>query len=162
LEYKYSPFPLLAVRGKTRTSRTVREALADCPRLNSNGKIAKSTNGVTARWAGRTVRQGHANRPPGPHGLSAGGPRTVHPVHRAAPRSVTNNGPSAGPRGPSVLSTRTVRLDPADRPPGSVFSRKLLPKTKVLNKNQQPTDRPPEGPELSAKYLKTCFSFDFQ
>jgi hypothetical protein len=41
LEYIYPPFPLLAVMGKTRTSRTVRDALADYPRLNSNGKNAK-------------------------------------------------------------------------------------------------------------------------
>jgi hypothetical protein len=158
LEYKYSPFPLLAVRHKTRASRTVLDALADCPRLNSNGKMAKSTAGVTARWAGRTVRQGHTDRPPRPRGLSAGWPRTVRPVHRAAPRSVTNNGPFAAPRGPSAWSQRTVCLVPADRPPGSAFSRNLLPKTQVLNKNQQLTDYPPQGPGLSARYLKTCFS----
>jgi hypothetical protein len=102
------------------------------------------------------------DRPPGPRGLSAGGPRTVRPVHRAAPRSVTNNRPSTTPRGPSAWSERTVRLVPADRPPGSTFSQKLLPKTQVLNKNQQPTDCPPQGPRLSARYLKTCFSYDFQ
>jgi hypothetical protein len=52
--------------GKTRTSRTVRDALADCLRLNSNGKNAKSTAGGAHRWVGRTLRQGHADRPPGP------------------------------------------------------------------------------------------------
>jgi hypothetical protein len=77
---------------------------------------------------------GRADRPPRPRGLSADGPRTVCPVHRAAPRSVTNNGPSAARRGPSAWSPRTVRLVPADRPPGSAFSQNLLPKTQVLNK----------------------------
>jgi hypothetical protein len=73
--------------------------LADCPRLNSNGKNAKSTTGGTHRWVGRTVRQGHADRPPGPRGLSAERPRTVRLVPRAAPCSVKNNRPSAwGPR----------------------------------------------------------------
>jgi hypothetical protein len=162
LEYKYSPFPILAVRHKTRASRTVRDALADGPRLNSNGKIVRSTAEAAVRWAGRTVRQGYADCPPGPRGLSAGWPRTVCPGPRAAPRSVANNGPSAAPRGPSAWSRRTVRLVPADRPPGSAFSRNLLPKTQLLNKNQRPADRPPEGPGLSARNQKTCFSFDFQ
>jgi hypothetical protein len=157
LEYKYSPFPLLAVRHKTHASRTVRDTLADCPRLNSNGKNARSMAGAAAGWAGRTVRQSHADRPPGLRGLSAGGPWTVRPVHRASPRFVANNGPSAAPRGPSAWSRRTVRLVPADRPPGSTFSRHLLQKTQVLNKNQQPTDRPPEGPGLSARYQKLVF-----
>jgi hypothetical protein len=99
LEYIYSPFPLLAVMGKTRTSRTVHDVLVDCPRLNSNGKNAKSTAGRTNRWAGRTVRQGHVDRPPGPRGLSAGRSQTVRSVHRAAPCCVKNNRPSAwGPR----------------------------------------------------------------
>jgi hypothetical protein len=88
MEYLYSPFPLLAVIGKTRTSRTVRDALADCPRLNTNGKNAKSTPVRSGRWAGQTVRQDPADRPPGPRGLSAGRPRTIRPVHRAAHRSV--------------------------------------------------------------------------
>jgi hypothetical protein len=35
LEYLYSPFPLLAVMGKTRTSQTVCDALADCPCLSA-------------------------------------------------------------------------------------------------------------------------------
>jgi hypothetical protein len=99
LKYIYSPFPLLAVRGKTRTSRTIRDVHADCPHLNSNGKNAKSTAGGTDHWAERTVRRDLANRLPGPRGLSAGSPRTLRPVHRAAPCSVKNNGPSAwGPR----------------------------------------------------------------
>jgi hypothetical protein len=40
---------------KTRTLRTVRDALTDCPRLNSNDKNAKSTAVRDARWAGRIV-----------------------------------------------------------------------------------------------------------
>jgi hypothetical protein len=92
------PLPLLAVMSKTRTSRTVRDALADCPRLNSNGKNAKSTAGGTGRCAGRTVR----------------------PVHRAAPCSVKNNGPSAwGPR--------TVR-------PEAYFLKNFCQKSQTLNK----------------------------
>jgi hypothetical protein len=87
----YYPFPLLAVMGKTRTSRTVRDALADCPHLNSNGKIAKSTAGRTDRWAGRTVRQDPADCPLGPTDC----PRAVH---RAAPCSVKNNRLSAWKR----------------------------------------------------------------
>jgi hypothetical protein len=78
MEYKYSPFPLLAVMGKTHTSRTVRDALADCPRLNSNGKNAKSTAGRTDRWAGRTVRQDPADCPRGSCRLSAWVLQTVH------------------------------------------------------------------------------------
>jgi hypothetical protein len=111
LEYKYSPFLLLAVRGQTRTSRTVCDALADCPRLNSNGKNAKSTASGTDRWAERTVRHGHADRPPGPRGLSA----AVRPVPRAAPRSVKYNGPSA-------WDPRTVR-------PEAHFLEKFCPKS---------------------------------
>jgi hypothetical protein len=42
------------------------------------------------------------------------------------------------------------------------FLENFFPKTQVLNKNQQPVDRPPQGPGLSARYLKTYFSYDFQ
>jgi hypothetical protein len=92
MEYIYFPFLLLAVMGKTRTSRTVRYALADCPHLNSNGKKRK-VNGCP-EWP-----LGRADSQPGPRGLSASRPRTVRPVHRAAPCSVRNNRPSAwGPR----------------------------------------------------------------
>jgi hypothetical protein len=144
LDYKYSPFPLLAVRGKTCTSQTVRDALADCPRLNSNGKNTKSTAGGTDRWAGRTVRQGHTVRPPGPRRLSAGRPQTVRPVHQAAPCSVKNNEPSAwGPR--------TVC-------PEAHFLENFCQKSQILNKYHKLADRPPQGPGLSAQYLKTVFS----
>jgi hypothetical protein len=143
LEYIYSPFPLLAVRGKTRTSRTVRDAFTDCPRLNSNGKNAKSTTGGTDRWAEQTVRQGHVDRPPGPRGPSAGRPWTVRPVHRAAPCSVKNNRPSAwGPR--------AVR-------PEAHFLENFCQKCQIFNKYQKLADRPPQGPGLSAQYLKTVF-----
>jgi hypothetical protein len=134
LEYKYSPFPLLAVRGKTRTSRTVRDALADCPRLNSNGKNTKSTAGGTDRWAGQTVRQGHADRPPGPRGLSVGRPQTVRPVPRGAPCSVKNNGPSA-------WGSRTVC-------PEAHFPENFCQKCQILNKCHELADRPPQGPGL--------------
>jgi hypothetical protein len=136
LEYMYSPFPSLAVMGKTRNSRTVRNALADRPRLNSNGKNAKSTAGETDRWAGRTVLQDPADRPPGPRGLSAGRPRTVRPVHRVAPCSVKNNRPSAwGPQ--------TVRLE-------AHFRENFCQKSQILNKYQKFVDCPPQGPGLSA------------
>jgi hypothetical protein len=98
MEYLYSPFPLLAVMGKTRTSQTVRDALADCPRLNSNGKNAKSTDGRSGRWAGRTVRQDPVDCPCGPRGLSAGRPRTSArstELHVVLLGFEENNGPSA-------------------------------------------------------------------
>jgi hypothetical protein len=126
------------------TSRYGQNAyLADCPRLNSNSKHARSTVGGIDRWAGRTVRQGHADRPPGPRGLSAGRPRTVRPVHRAAPCSVKNNGPSTwGPR--------TVR-------PEAHFLENFCQKSQILNKYHKLADRPPQGPGLSAQHLKTVF-----
>jgi hypothetical protein len=130
--------------GKTRTSRTVRDAFADCPRLNSNGKNLKSTAGETDHWAGQTVRQDPTDRPLGPRELSAGRPRTVRPVHRAAPCSVKNNGPSAwGPR--------TVRLE-------AHFLENFCQKSQILNKYQKPADRLPQGPGLSAQHLKTDIS----
>jgi hypothetical protein len=130
--------------GKMRTSRTVRDALADCPHLNSNGKNVKSTAGETDRWAGRTVRQDLADRPPGLRGPSAGRPQTVRPVHRDAPCSIKNNGQSAwGPR--------TVCLE-------AHFLENFCQKSQILNKYQKPADRPPQGPGLSAQHLKTDFS----
>jgi hypothetical protein len=72
----------------TLPSRTLHVALADCPRLNSKGKNAKSTAGRRGCWAGWTVRQDPTNRLPGPRGLFAGRLRTVRPVHRATHRSV--------------------------------------------------------------------------
>jgi hypothetical protein len=87
VEYIYS-FPLLAVVGKTLISRTVRDDLADCPRLNSNGKNAKSTAVRSGRSARRTIRRDPADCPRGPRGLSARRPRTVRQVHRAARCSV--------------------------------------------------------------------------
>jgi hypothetical protein len=71
MEYIYSPFPLLAVMGKTRTSRTIRYALADCPHLNSKGK-KHEVNGCQ-EWP-----LGQADCPPGSRGLSVWAPRTVH------------------------------------------------------------------------------------
>jgi hypothetical protein len=130
--------------GKTRTSRTIRDALADYSRLTSNSKNAKSTAGKTDRWAGRTVRQDLADRPPGPRGLSAGRPQTIRPVHRAAPYSVKNNGPSA-------WGSRTVRLE-------AHFLKNFCQKSQILNNYQKPAEHPPQGPGLSAQHLKTDFS----
>jgi hypothetical protein len=144
LEYIYSPFTSLAIMGKTRNSRTVRDALADCLRLNSNGKNAKSTAGETDRWTGRTVRQDPADCAPGPRGLSAGRPRTVRPVHRVAPCSVKNNGPSA-------WGSRTVRLE-------AHFLENFCQNSQILNKYQKLADCLPQGPRLSAQHLKTDFS----
>jgi hypothetical protein len=56
VEYKYPLFSELAAMHKTCVSRTVRDDLTKFPRLNSNGKNAKSTAVRVARWAGRTVR----------------------------------------------------------------------------------------------------------
>jgi hypothetical protein len=111
LDYIYSPFLLLAVMGKTRTSRTVRDALADCPRLNSNGKNAKSTAGRTGHWAGRTVRLGPVDCPRAGRGPSALSTK-LHPVLFGSEES----------NGPSARGLWTVRLE-------AYFSRKLLPKT---------------------------------
>jgi hypothetical protein len=90
------PFPLLAVMGKTRTSQIIRDALADCPRLNSNGK-------TRSQWLARLTV--------GPGGLSARTPQTVR------------LGPADCPRagcGPPARSTELhpVLLRITDRPPG--------------------------------------------
>jgi hypothetical protein len=127
------------------TSRYEQNAyLAECSRLNSKGKHVKLTTGETYRWAGWTVRQDPADRSPGPRRLSAGRPRTVRPIHRAAPCSVKNNGPSA-------WGSRTVRLE-------AHFLEDFFQKSQILNKYQKPADCPPQGPGLSAQHLKTDFS----
>jgi hypothetical protein len=91
MEYLYSPFPLLAVMSKTRTSRTVRDALMDYLCLNSNGKNTKSAAIRGARWIGRTVRQDPADCPPGPRGPLA---RYARAAHRSVCFEI-NFGPSA-------------------------------------------------------------------
>jgi hypothetical protein len=116
----YTPFPLLAVMSKMRTSRTVRNALADCPRLNSNGKNAKSTAVKGVCWARRTVRQDPADA------LST----RAHPVLSSFE---VNNGPSA--------------LDPRTVCPEANFVEKLCPKPQILIKSQKPADCPPKGPD---------------
>jgi hypothetical protein len=63
---------------KMRTSRTVCDALTNCSCLNSNGKNAKSTAVRGARWAGRIVRQGPADRLRVGRGLSARSTRAAH------------------------------------------------------------------------------------
>jgi hypothetical protein len=80
----------------------------------------------------------------GPGGPSARTPWIVRPVHRAAPCSVKNNGPSA-------WGLRTVRLE-------AHFLEKFCQKSQILNKYQKPADRPPQGPGLSAQQLKTDIS----
>jgi hypothetical protein len=117
MEYLYSPFSLLAVMSKTRTSRTVRDALADCTRLNSNGKNAKSTAVRGVRWAGRTIHQDPVDCPPGTRGLSALSTR-AHPVLSGFE---VNNGPFS-------MDPRTVR-------PEANFLEKLCQKPQVLNKS---------------------------
>jgi hypothetical protein len=87
MEYLYSPFPLLAVMSKTCTSRTVRDALTDCLRLNSNNKtqsqllleLPVGPGGLFDRtpW---TVRQGLTDRPRVGRRLSA---RSTRPAHRS-------------------------------------------------------------------------------
>jgi hypothetical protein len=147
----YSPFPLLVVMSKMHTSRTVRDAITDCPRLNSNGKNTKSTTVGGARWVGQTaartpqtVRLGPADcpqacrdRPPGPPEL-----------HTVLSSFEVNNGLSA-------IDPRIVR-------PKAIFLEKHCQKPYRLNKSQRPADRPPQGPGLSAPQQKTDFSQDFQ
>jgi hypothetical protein len=117
-EYLYSPFPLLAVMSKMRTSQTVRDDLTDCPRLNSTGKtrsqqlleVPVGPGGLSA-WALRTVRGHDADRPPG-----------LPELHTVLSSFEVNNGLSA-------IDPRTVRHRPTDCPPGSDFSRKPLRKS---------------------------------
>jgi hypothetical protein len=121
------------------TSRYGQNAyLADCPRLNSNYKNAKSTAGRTGHWAGRTIRKDPADRSPGPRGLSAGRSRIVRPVHRAPPCSLWFRWIKDRPREARRLSTWK-----------RIFQ--------ILNKYQNPADRPPREPGLSAQHLKTYF-----
>jgi hypothetical protein len=138
------PFPLLAVMSKMRTSRTVRDGLMGCPRLNSNGKKAKSTVVRETRWAGRTVRQDPADHP-------RVGRRPSVWSTRAAHHSVWFEVNSRL----SAVNPRTVR-------PEVIFSKKLCQKPQIINKLQRPVDRPPQGPALSAPQQKTNFSHDFQ
>jgi hypothetical protein len=88
-------------------------------REESNQETKLPGSGGLSGQAGRTVRKGHEDCPAGYRGLSAPLPRTV----RSEPRTVlkrqqnlqrrtANNGPSAG-------STRTVRGEHADCPPGT-------------------------------------------
>jgi hypothetical protein len=106
------PFPLLAVMSKTRTSRTVRDALTDCPHLNSsNGKNVKSTAGRGARWAGRTVRQDPADCPP-VRRQAADCPLDPPELHTVLSSFEVNNGLSA-------IDPRTVR-------PEAIFLEKTL------------------------------------
>jgi hypothetical protein len=138
------PFPLLAVMGKTRTSRTVRDALAGCPHFNSNGKNAKSTAVRSGRWAGRTVHQDPADYLRGPRGPSVSRPRTVRPVHRAALCFVKNDGPLSWGRW-------TVRLE-------AHFLENFCQKSQILHKYKKLADRLLQGLGLSAQHLKTKFS----
>jgi hypothetical protein len=96
---------------KTRTSRTVHDALTDCPRLNSNGKNAKSTTVRGARWVGRTVLQDPADCPRAGHDRPPGPPE----LHTVLSSFEVNNG----------LST----IDPRIVRPEAIFLEKTLPKT---------------------------------
>jgi hypothetical protein len=113
-------------------SRTVRDALADCPRLNSNSKNAKSTAGRTGCWAGRTVHLDPADLP------RAG--------RRPVLKRITDRPQEA--RGLSIWKR--------------IFLENFCQKPQILNKYQKPADRPPREPGLSAQHLKTDFSWDFQ
>jgi hypothetical protein len=119
-------FPLLAVMSKTRTSRTVRDALTDFPRLSSNRKNAKSTAVRGARWARRTVRQDPADHPRVGRGLTPGPPE-LHTVLSGFEVKF----------GRSTLDPWTVR-------PEAIFLEKLCQKTQILNRTQRPADRPPQ------------------
>jgi hypothetical protein len=155
MDYLYSPFPLLAVIGKLRTSRTVCDALTDCPRLHTNDKNVKSTVVRSGRWAGRTVCQEPADRPPGPRRPSAWAAQTVR--GQAADRSL--DPPSCTP---FCLVLRRI-TDHPHRAHGQsawkrIFLEDICQKPQILNKYQTPTDRPPREPGLSAQHLKTNVS----
>jgi hypothetical protein len=144
MEYLYSPFPLLAVMSKIRTSRTIRDGIMDCRCLNSNGKNAKLTVVRVARWAWRTVCQGLVDHPREGRGPSARSTRAAH--HTVC---FEDN------FGLSAVDSWTVH-------PEVTFLEKLCQKPQILNKLQRPTDRPPQGLGLSALQQKTYFSLDFQ
>jgi hypothetical protein len=93
----------------------------DCRCLNSNGKNAKSTAGETDRWAGRTVRQGDADRPPETRGLSAQSTE-LHPILlRITDRPPVVRGQSARKRIFTKTFTKNdryyINVKLADRPP---------------------------------------------
>jgi hypothetical protein len=94
-----------------RTSRTIRDGLTDCPRLNSNGKNAKSTVVRVARWARQTVRQGLADHPRVGRGPST---RSTRAAHHSVCFEINS--------GQSAVDLRTVRLE-------EIFLEKTLPKT---------------------------------
>jgi hypothetical protein len=131
------PLPVTSRYGKTRTSRTVHDALADCPRLNSNGKNAKSTAVRSGCWAGRTVRLGPADCPRAGRGPSAWSTELHCVLLRITDRPPRVRGLSAWKR---------------------IFSKTFAKKLRYLNENQTPADRPPRELGLSAQHLKTDFS----
>jgi hypothetical protein len=96
MEYIYSLFPLLAVMGKTRTSRTVRVWI---PTVKTRSQ----------RLAELAV--GLADRPPGPCGPSAWAPRTDRLGSADCPRA--GRGPSA-----RSIELHPVLLRITDRLPG--------------------------------------------
>jgi hypothetical protein len=93
----------------------------------SNQETKHPGSGGPSGQEGRTVRTGHTDRPACCRGLSAHTPRTVRPCtadhlkkQTEPPETTANNGPSAG-------STRTVRHEPADRPPTAADCPKPCP-----------------------------------
>jgi hypothetical protein len=96
-------------------------------REETNQEAKHSGSGGPSGLLPRTVCTGHADRPACCHGLSAHTPRTVRPCaadhlkkQTEPPEMTPNNGPSAG-------STRTVRQEPADRPPAAADCPKPCP-----------------------------------
>jgi hypothetical protein len=105
------PLPLLAVMSKMCTSRTVHDALTDCPHLNSKGKNVKSTTVRVDRWAGRTT----ARTPRTVRGLPVDSPPGPPELHTVLSSFEVNYEPS-------VVDPRTVR-------PEAIFLEKLCQKT---------------------------------
>jgi hypothetical protein len=88
-------------------------------REESNQETKHSGSGGPSSQEGRTVRTGHADRPACCRGLSAHTPRTVRPCTADRPKKQTEPPETTPNNGPSAGSTRTVRGEHADCPPGT-------------------------------------------
>jgi hypothetical protein len=97
----------------------------------SNQEAKRTGSGAPSGQERRTVRTGHADRPPMYRGLSAQVRRTVRPGPRTVRQSQQNHQKRTPKNGPSAGSTRTVRQAPADRPPAAADRPKLRPKKKL-------------------------------
>jgi hypothetical protein len=103
-------------------------------REESNQEAKHTGSGGPSGQERRTVRTGHADRPPMYRGLSTQVRRTVRPGPRTVRQNQQNHQKRTPKNGPSAGSTRNVRQAPADRPPAAVDCPKPLP-TKTRNQN---------------------------